>query len=838
MGPGRGAADARPRRLPDHRGIPRAASLRRQRIYRPTADGSGYGTPESLTPGFCTLSALFSDWDRSGRRDLRVTNDRQYYLDGEDQLWRIEPGQAPVAWTREEGWPKLQVWGMGLASDDLTGDGSPEVYVTSFADNKLQSLPDGAIGPAYENIAGDLGVGIAQPAAGGEHLPSTSWHAEFDDVNNDGHLDLFVAKGNVEAMAENAMKDPSELLVAQRDGSFRRVAKAAGILDFERSRGAALADLNLDGLLDLVEVKRDAPVRILRNVGAGSAARPRSMGHWLGIELSQSGPNVDAIGSWIEVDRGDGRAVREVTVGGGHAGGQLGPDALRPGIRETGPRPRDLAGRRGRRVAGRGRGRSDPDRARQRRAHRPPGPGTRGVTSARLAEVELPDFGMPTAMPILSAAIYEARIERARARAVERAYDHLVVYADREHSANLSHLSRVRPAFRGGDPHPGPGRRSAPAGRQRVPGHGPAGAADHARGAVPGPQPARPATRPLARASRTSSARRASAPAGGWVSSAGRPTPTEAGWRCPSFLADALRVAVGASGSVENANDLFIDPASGLRTTNEVEQLAAFEYAACHTSEGVKRLLYRPAAWDVRAGGRDSSWAGTGLPSRATSCSRADPRASLGLLSPTDRRIERGDRFTTAFGIWGALDCRAGFVVEDASELPSGICGLRGAARGPLLHRHRRVAHGAARRPDRRDAAGHHRPTPGRPLLRHLPEPGPPHRPRRVGPLPGVARIARPPCARAWPSRWTSSRRQARSTSRRTSRAGWRSPTRSCASSLAARFPEAWRRIEARREFMRDALGIRLHPDVLPFSNLPAYLPPFLLRPQRAMSLA
>ena len=33
-------------------------------------------------------------------------------------------------------------------------------------------------------------------------------------------------------------------------------------------------------------------------------------------------------------------------------------------------------------------------------------------------------------------------------------------------------------------------------------------------------------------------------------------------------------------------------------------------------------------------------------------------------------------------------------------------------------------------------------------------------------------------------------------------------------------------------------LGIELHPDVLPLSNLPAVLPPFLLRADRAMSLA
>lgn len=54
---------------------------------------------------------------------------------------------------------------------------------------------------------------------------------------------------------------------------------------------------------------------------------------------------------------------------------------------------------------------------------------------------------------------------------------------------------------------------------------------------------------------------------------------------------------------------------------------------------------------------------------------------------------------------------------------------------------------------------------------------------------------------------------------------------------IASRHPGMWRRIEARRAFMSATLGIDLHPDVLPFSNLPAYLPPFLLRPDRAMTL-
>jgi hypothetical protein len=51
-------------------------------------------------------------------------------------------------------------------------------------------------------------------------------------------------------------------------------------------------------------------------------------------------------------------------------------------------------------------------------------------------------------------------------------------------------------------------------------------------------------------------------------------------------------------------------------------------------------------------------------------------------------------------------------------------------------------------------------------------------------------------------------------------------------------YPDAWARIEARRRFMLDFLGIRLHDDVLPFSNLPGYLAPFLLRPDRVLTMA
>jgi enediyne biosynthesis protein E4 len=293
-------------------------------LVRPKADGSGYDRPIPLSPGYCTLSMLFSDWSRSGRADLRVTNDRQYYRVGSEQLWRVEPGQPPRQYTAADGWQPMQIWGMGIASYDIDGDGYPDVYLTSQGDNKLQALSAGPGRPAYHDIALARGVTVAQPFTGGETLPSTAWHPEFQDVNNDGFIDLFVSKGNVSTVPDYAQKDPSDLLLGRPDGTFTEAAGAAGIVDFDRGRGAALADFNLDGLLDLVEVNLGAPVRLWRNVGAGDAAHPAAMGHWLGVGLSQPGPDRDAIGAWLEVQAGSTTQRREVTIGGGHISGQLG----------------------------------------------------------------------------------------------------------------------------------------------------------------------------------------------------------------------------------------------------------------------------------------------------------------------------------------------------------------------------------------------------------------------------------------------------------------------------------------------------------------------------------
>jgi hypothetical protein len=295
-------------------------------LHRPADGDTGFAPPMALEPGQCALSMLFSDWDRSGHRDLRVSNDRHYYYnEGSEQLWEVRPAEAPRLYTAEEGWQTVRIFGMGIAGQDLTGDGRPEYYLTTIGDNRLETLAADGDGPLFENIAFDLDIASPTPWIDGPVKPSTSWHPEFDDVNNDARLDLYISKGNVDAAPDSALKDPNELYLGRSDGMFLRAAREAGLRNLERTRGAALVDLNRDGLLDIVEVNRNANVNLRRNLGRGTAQRPRSMGNWLAVKPQQAGANRDAVGAWVEVKVGEQVTTREVTVGGGHAGGELGP---------------------------------------------------------------------------------------------------------------------------------------------------------------------------------------------------------------------------------------------------------------------------------------------------------------------------------------------------------------------------------------------------------------------------------------------------------------------------------------------------------------------------------
>ncbi|MDE3174982.1 MAG: CRTAC1 family protein [Pseudomonadota bacterium] len=299
-------------------------------LYRPQPGPKpDYSVRTPLAPGFCALSMLFTDWNRSGAPSLRVSNDRQYYRGGEEQLWRIEPGKPPKLYTPAEGWRHVSIFGMGIAEGDLDGSGFPDYALTSMGDTKIQQLDreqsEHGQFPVYRDVAGELGATAHIPYAGGDKRPSTGWHAEFADFNNDGLLDLFIAKGNVAQMPDFAAVDPDNLLLRQGSGKFTEAGDRAGIAQNAPSRGALIADFNLDGNLDLLVMHRAAPAALFRNLGASDGkggAIPA--GNWIEIKLAEPGPNRDAVGAHIAVKTGVRTQMRNVQVGGGDASGHSG----------------------------------------------------------------------------------------------------------------------------------------------------------------------------------------------------------------------------------------------------------------------------------------------------------------------------------------------------------------------------------------------------------------------------------------------------------------------------------------------------------------------------------
>ena len=457
------------------------------------------------------------------------------------------------------------------------------------------------------------------------------------------------------------------------------------------------------------------------------------------------------------------------------------------------------------------------------------------MVKARLTDVRLPDFGMPLSRPEIPAHVYAARVGGLRERAERAGYDRIVVYADREHSASLAYLTGFDPRFEESILVLGPVDEPAILVGNEC--HRMAASAPLRMRPIlfqdlslPG-QP-RDRSRPLGEILKGEGVRRGSrVGVVGWKSYASR-TAIDA----PAFIVDELRRLTGPTGLVENATNLLIDAADGLRVINEVEQLAAFEYAACQTSDGVRRLLLglRPGISEAEA---VSLLRWNGMPLSCHLMLSAGERASVGLLSPGDRRVKRGDPFTVAFGLWGALNCRAGFVASGPDDLPAGIADYVERLVGPYFEA---VADWYS--------ALHVGQTGG--ALYEIVE-------RHLGDT--FFGIALNPGHQMHLDEWVNSpvargsRTQLRSgmalqadiipatgtgyftTNMEDGLALADGPLRQA---FAAGYPVAWQRIQARRQFMANVLGLRLHPDVLPFSNIPAFLPPFLLRPDRAMTLA
>ena len=456
-----------------------------------------------------------------------------------------------------------------------------------------------------------------------------------------------------------------------------------------------------------------------------------------------------------------------------------------------------------------------------------------------LKTVALPEFGEPTVMPKIPVATYRARLENLMARARIASFDALVVYGDREHAANVACLTGYDPRFEETLLVIVPDRTPTLLVGNEGWGYaelvdGPYERVLYQTFSLPGqPRDRSASLKDILAGAGLRSGQRVGAI--GWkpITSDDRGL-DESALDLPSFVADAMRKLV-TPGEVVNAGDLLMNPGNGLRALNDVDQLAAFEFAATFTSQGLRNVLagIEPGMTELAVARLMGI---NGLPHSCHPMMTAGKRAFYGLPSPSLDVIRRGDPVTAAYGVHGALNARAGFLVEDAGELPGDISdyvdrlvapyfaaavawyetiglGVTGGALWKAVHDIIGAPFfGVSLNP------GH---------LIHLDEwmHSPIFSGSNIALRSGMALQVDIISATGTPYFTTNIED------------GIALADEGLREEFASRYPEAWKRIEKRRAFMREVLGIRLKSEVLPFSNIPAFLPPFWLARDRAMAV-
>lgn len=455
-----------------------------------------------------------------------------------------------------------------------------------------------------------------------------------------------------------------------------------------------------------------------------------------------------------------------------------------------------------------------------------------------LAALGLPGFGLPAVQPVIPASTYQARIKAALARAEQAGYAALLIYGDREHAANVSYLTGYDPRFEETLLILAPGQeptlllgnegmsysRISPLDLERV---------LYQTFSLPGqPRGASPKLADIIKQAGIKPGQRLGLV--GWKSFDAREfSQPQHTLEIPAFIVDALAAVVGDRARLFNANELFMHPSSGLRAINDVDQLAYFEFAASHTSQAVRNLIFgvEPGMSEFEA---VTLMRLTGSPQSCHLMFSSGDRAGLGLASPSLRALRLGDPVFLAYGIWGALNARGGWLARDAGDLPTDVrdyvellvapyfraivewyetvgIGVTGGALQAIIEAHLGDPFfGIGLNP------GH---------LIHLDEWL--HSPIYAGseiPLrSGMAIQVDVIPATHSPYHTTNIEDGIALADADLRLAFWR------------KYPAAWDRIQQRRAYMRHTLGIKLKPEVLPFSNIPAYLPPFWLSPQLAM---
>ena len=263
------------------------------------------------------MGVAFADYDGDGRMDMFVANDTVpnflFHNEG-NGLFQEVAFPAGVA-MNDDG---RALSSMGADFRDIDNDGRPDLFITALANETF---------PFYRNLGkGAFADMTYQSRIGAATLPLSGWGTGVYDFDNDGRKDIFAACGdvqdNTERYSSRKSRQPNLVLLRRGDGSF--VPREVG--SPRMHRGAAFADFDRDGRIDaVVTVIGSAPV-VLRNVaGEGN--------HWLGLRLTGTRSNRDAIGGRIHIVTASGEQWNHVTTSVGYAGSSekavhfgLGPD--------------------------------------------------------------------------------------------------------------------------------------------------------------------------------------------------------------------------------------------------------------------------------------------------------------------------------------------------------------------------------------------------------------------------------------------------------------------------------------------------------------------------------
>lgn len=434
--------------------------------------------------------------------------------------------------------------------------------------------------------------------------------------------------------------------------------------------------------------------------------------------------------------------------------------------------------------------------------------------------ISLPDFGAADELPTLPAAVYRARLRQVRTRLQSAGLDALIVYADREHSANLSYCTGFDPRFE-----EALGIFTADGGSTLLLGNECVNIVSELpvkadillcqEFSLMGQDRSQSwDLRPLLA--------KAGLRKGMRCGIAGWKTLREDRLEVPAYIADLVAQRCGRP--PVNANDLFMHPEHGLRLRNEPEQIAAFEYAATRTSSSVLAVL-QALEPGRRAFELARHFDGGGLPNSCHPMLASGRRIPNGMASPGNGAVKEGEFLTCAFGVWGALSCRAGWLVKHPQAYQRGA----GAALRKLIENYLKVTRTwyaslavgvsagevwARTEAARNDALYSLCVNPGHYL--HLDEwVSSPFWKGSTIPLPSGCALQADiiPVPR-------------RGTAAVNMEDGLLLADTDLRQELARRFPAMYRRCQARRAFMIETLGYELSPDVLPLGNTPgAYFP-------------